>query len=346
MSEDFLNKWVGAVIFTDNKSMQTQLQGFFRRSKIWFVGDLLVLTEVEMRRTPGMGEKSVQTLQAFLERHNLTLGMDSSFKGTVIIPEMAHERIEDANFGLGNIRIQKILKQNNIVLFSDLLVLTEQRFLSIRGFSTISLNDVKAFLTKHDLTLGMLPPLKAVEIEDSEMNEPSVDTIDELEEPTPEETEALIESSLKEAMGLAFKGQTFWLQFEKSLLADSNFRRAVIVLLSEHKKCTSAFREVVEPIHKGILEVALRKGDLTEVSGTIMPKSINPKELHSAFQIANVPFLKSNKGDDHYIFGDSALTRDPIVLKAYNDFMQRLEAAKASFRDKVASILVEKLTQG
>ena len=59
----------------DDLELTVRSANCLKAESIYYIGDLIQRTEVELLRTPNLGKKSLTEIKEVLESHNLTLGM-------------------------------------------------------------------------------------------------------------------------------------------------------------------------------------------------------------------------------------------------------------------------------
>lgn len=169
-------------ISTLNLSVRTE--NCMRAAKVRYLGDLVKLTQIQVRKLPNLGKKSLDELNYVLKSFDLKLGMNipnwspevaeelfkegksSNFISMPLEGEECTEYSEISkyiNMGLLkkverlglSVRSSNCLQNNNIILIGDLVVQTENQLLSLPDLGRGSVNELKMALENENLHFGM-----------------------------------------------------------------------------------------------------------------------------------------------------------------------------------------------
>ena len=135
-----------------------------RKMKIWTIGDLLNISEVELLSYKNFGETSLREIKAILELKGLRLGMSVEEQPAALAQniDIADVQFEDIDNGLLNkpvddlqltVRSRKCLQKLNMRVLGDLTQKTEAELLGCKNFGVTSLNETKKAL--NDIGLGL-----------------------------------------------------------------------------------------------------------------------------------------------------------------------------------------------
>ena len=153
-------------------------------AKVRYLGDLVKLTRIQVRKIPNLGKKSFDELNYVLNSFDLRLGMNipnwspevaeelikegksSNFISIPLEEEVCTEHSEVSKYinqgllkkverlGL-SARSSKCLRNNNIILIGDLVVQTENQLLGLPDLGRGSVNELKMALENENLHFGM-----------------------------------------------------------------------------------------------------------------------------------------------------------------------------------------------
>jgi len=136
-----------------------------KKMKIYTLGDLLNITEVELLSYKNFGETSLREIKTILEPKGLILGMALEEKkllpaenaeGIVIIDEdegLKNKPVDDLQL---SVRARKCLQKLNLRTIGELTYKTEAELLGVKNFGVTSLNEINKALTNLGLSLRSL----------------------------------------------------------------------------------------------------------------------------------------------------------------------------------------------
>ena len=136
-----------------------------KKMKIYTLGDLLNITEVELLSYKNFGETSLREIKTILEPKGLVLGMALEEKllpsaeiseGTVITDDdegIRNKPVDDLQL---SVRARKCLEKLNLRTISELAHKTEAELLGVKNFGVTSLNEINKALVNLGLSLRSL----------------------------------------------------------------------------------------------------------------------------------------------------------------------------------------------
>jgi len=138
-----------------------------RKMSIRTLGDLLRITEAELRSYRNLGEASIEEVKAMLAQHGLALGaaveqQQSAAKQAVYDQLKAETGSDEAMLGRSvndlnlSVRARKALALLNVGTVGDVCMKTEAELMGIKNFGMTSLMEIKAKLSELGLSLRTL----------------------------------------------------------------------------------------------------------------------------------------------------------------------------------------------
>ncbi len=145
--------------------LSVRARNCLKKMKINTLGDLLKLTEAELLAYKNFGETSLQEIRALLSKRGLRLGQAPEEIDATVIEQVAPPRpavppgseailakpVSELEL---SVRARRCLQRLNISTLGDLIQHTEHDLLSTRNFGVTSLNEIKARLADHGLSLA------------------------------------------------------------------------------------------------------------------------------------------------------------------------------------------------
>lgn len=147
--------------------LSVRTRNALRKMSIRTLGDLLRITESELRGFKNFGEASIEEIKAMLAQRGLRLGQaveqaqaaakqkvyDQLASESSEAGETFHKPVGDLNL---SVRARKALALLNITTIGDLCMRTEAELMGVKNFGTTSLTEIKEKLTEMGLGLRSL----------------------------------------------------------------------------------------------------------------------------------------------------------------------------------------------
>lgn len=143
--------------------LSVRTRNALRKMSIRTLGDLLKVTESEMRSFKNFGDASLDEIKAMLAQKGLRLG-EAVEQHQAAVKEKVFEQIKElghdeqvvsrstAELDL-SVRARKALSLLNVTTIGDLLLKTEAELMGVKNFGMTSLVEIKEALTKMNLSL-------------------------------------------------------------------------------------------------------------------------------------------------------------------------------------------------
>ncbi len=147
--------------------LSVRTRNSLRKVEIRTLGDLLRVTEAELRSFKNFGEAGIEEIKAMLSQRSLRLGQaldkqQSAAKQAVYDQLKTDTGSNDEVFNrsvneLGvSVRARKALAMLNIQTIGDLCLKTEPELMGVKNFGVTSLNEIREKLTEMSLSLRTL----------------------------------------------------------------------------------------------------------------------------------------------------------------------------------------------
>ncbi len=143
--------------------LSVRTRNALRKMNIRTLGDLLRVTEAELRSFKNFGDASLDEIKAMLSQKNLKLGQTAEQQKEAV-KQQVYDQLTDAGGDseiLGksvnemalSVRARKALALLNITVIGDLVLKTEAELMGVKNFGMTSLTEITQCLT--DMGLGL-----------------------------------------------------------------------------------------------------------------------------------------------------------------------------------------------
>ncbi len=145
--------------------LSVRARNALRKMNVRSLGDLLRVTEAELRSFKNFGEASLEEIKVMLAQRGLRLGQavdeQHSAAKQAIYEQLGADGSDDSlNNGVNelqlSVRARKALALLNINTIGDLCAHTEAELMGVKNFGMTSLDEIKIKLTENGLSLRML----------------------------------------------------------------------------------------------------------------------------------------------------------------------------------------------
>ena len=146
--------------------LSVRTRNALRKMNIRTLGDLLRITEADLRSYKNVGDSSLEEIKSMLAQRGLKMGQaleeQQSAVKQQVYDQLRTEGGDDEQFHRSvselklSVRARKALALLNIQSIGDLCMRTEAELMGVKNFGMTSLIEIKQKLTEHDLALRHL----------------------------------------------------------------------------------------------------------------------------------------------------------------------------------------------
>jgi len=146
--------------------LSVRTRNALRKMNIRTLGDLLRVTEAELRSFKNFGDASLDEIKAMLSQKSLKLGQTAEQQKEAV-KQQVYDQLTDAggdseilsksvNEMALSVRARKALALLNITVIGDLVLKTEAELMGVKNFGMTSLTEIKQCLNDMGLDLRQL----------------------------------------------------------------------------------------------------------------------------------------------------------------------------------------------